>query len=351
MKHPASHHLFTLVSALALLGATASAVTLPASEDSSSSNGNLTAAGHKATSLPVSASRRAFVFFDTSQLPANASIRYARLRVYVPKLSAAGNGLQVHLVTGAWSEAAVSAEPAFNPAPLATIPANQLPAKGFASVDVTDAVKGWLATPASNEGLAIAAVPGPSTATLALGSKEGSSAGYPAELEVELDAAKVVIRGNVDSTYQLAPSGDNLVLHHISGINTIPMFTIDGTTNAVRLGSAGAFISRGDNSVAIDGAFSFEATNLNGINFNANDSTCGFFCNTASNSITVTLPSATGRTGRVYFFKKTSANNTLTIATSGGNTIDGAASVALAANNACRMVMSNGTNWFVISAL
>ena len=53
-------------------------------------------AGHKATTLPVSSSRRAFVFFDMSQLPANASIRYARLRVYVPKLTATGNGLQVH---------------------------------------------------------------------------------------------------------------------------------------------------------------------------------------------------------------------------------------------------------------
>ncbi|RYD66361.1 MAG: DNRLRE domain-containing protein [Verrucomicrobiaceae bacterium] len=346
MKAPAIRHLLVAT----FLSTTASAVTLPASEDSSSSKGNLTAAGHKATTLPVSASRRAFVFFDTSQLPANASIRYARLRVYVPKLSAAGNGLQVHQVTGAWSESAVSAEPAFNPAPLGTIPANQLPAKGFASVDVTNAVKAWIATPSSNEGLSIAAVPAPSTANLTLGSKEGSSTGYPAELEVELDAAKVVIQGNGGSTYQLVPSGNNLVLQHLSGLSTIPMFSIDGTTNAVRVGSAGSFISRGDNSVGIDGAFSFEAANFTS-NFNANDSTCVFFGNTNSNNVTITLPSATGRSGRVYFIKKTSANNTLTIATTGGNTIDGAASVVLAANNACRVVMSNGTNWFVISAL
>lgn len=345
MKHPA----FRPLLATAFLSATASAVTLPASEDSSSSNGNLTAAGHKATTLPVSASRRAFVFFDTSQLPAGASIRYARLRVYVPKLAATGNGLQVHQVTGSWSEAAVSAEPTFNPAPLGTVPANQLPAKGFASVDVTDAVKAWIATPASNEGLAIAAVPGPTTANLTLGSKEGSSTGYPAELEVELDAGKVVIQGNGGSTYQFAPSGDNLVLHKITGINTTPMFSIDGATNAVRMGSAGSFISRGDNSVAIDGALSLEATTFN-TNFNANDSTCVFFCNTNSNSITITLPAASGRTGRLYFIKKVSANNSVTIATSGGNTIEGAASIVLAANNACRMVMSNGIGWFVIAS-
>jgi hypothetical protein len=128
------------------------------------------------------------------------------------------------------------------------------------------------------------------------------------------------------------------------------MFSVDGATNAMRFGLAGSFISRGDSSVAIDGAFSYEATTLN-VNFNANDSTCGFFCNTASNSLTITLPSATGRSGRVYFIKKISANNTVTIATTGGNAIDGAASINLVANNACRLVMSNGANWFVISAL
>ncbi|MEK7953028.1 DNRLRE domain-containing protein [Luteolibacter soli] len=346
MKNPAFRHLL----AAALLSATASAVTLPASEDSSSTNGTLTAAGHKATTLAVSSSRRAFVFFDTSQLPANASIRYARLRIFVPKLTATGNGLQVHQVTGAWSESAVSAEPAFNPAPLGTIPANQLPAKGFASVDVTSAVTAWLTTPASNEGLAIAAVPGASTANLTLGSKEGSSTGYPAELEVELDSGKVVIQGNGGTTYQMAPSADNLLLQKITGGGSNPVLTVDGATNDVRIGIGGKLFALGDNSVRIDGALSLEATTFN-TNFNANDSTCVFFCNTASNNLTITLPAASGRAGRFYFFKKISSSNALTIATSGGNSIDSAASIVLTTNNSCRMVMSNGSNWFVMSSL
>lgn len=350
MKYPFLRLSPSVVPFFFLFGVPAFAATLPASEDSSSSKGALSAAGHKATTLAVSSSRRAFVYFDTTALPSNASIRYARLRVFVPKLSSTGNGLQVHQVTGTWSEAAASAEPAFNPVPLGTIPANQLPLKGFVSLDVTDAVKAWIATPASNEGLAIAAVPGPSTANLTLGSKEGSSSGYPAELEVELDAAKVVLNGGGSTTYQLAPSGENLILNRMLGGSTTPMFSIDGTSLDFRVGSGGAVTARGNGSVAIDGAFSFEAVNLTA-NFTANDATCGFFCNSANNNITLTLPSATGRSGRVYLIKKTSANNTVTIAPVGGNLIDGAASVVLAANNACRWVMSNGSNWFVISAL
>ena len=350
MKTPLLRILPSVIPWISLFGASAAAVTLPANEDSSSSGGALSATGHKATSLAVSSSRRAFVYFDTTTLPANASIRYARLRVYLPKLSSTGNGLQVHQVTGTWSEAAASAEPAFNPVPVGTIPANQLPLKGFVSLDVTDAVKAWIATPASNEGLAIAAVPGPSTANLTLGSKEGSSSGYPAELEVELDAAKVVMNGGGETTYQLAPSGENLILNRVLGGSTTPMFSIDGTSRDFRVGTGGVVTARGDGSVAIDGAFSFEAINRTA-NFTANDATCVFFCNSANNNITITLPSATGRSGRVYLIKKTSANNLVTIAPIEGSLIDGAASVVLAANNACRWVMSNGSNWYVISAL
>jgi len=350
MNSPILRLLPSVVPLFFLFGATAFAVTLPANEDSSSSNGALNATGHKATSLAVSSSRRAFVYFDTTTLPAGASIRYARLRVYVPKLSSTGNGLQVHQVTGSWSEAAASAEPAFNPVPLGTIPANQLPLKGFVSLDVTDAVKAWIATPASNEGLAIAAVPGPSTANLTLGSKEGSSSGYPAELEVELDAAKVVMNGGGSSTFELAPSGENLILNRILGGSITPMFSINGTNLDLRVGSGGAVTAHGNGSVTIDGAITFEATNRTA-NFTANDATCVFFRNSANNNITITLPSATARAGRVYLIKKTSANNTVTISPIEGNLIDGSASVVLAANNASRWVMSNGSNWFVISAL
>ena len=181
--------LITLLSTLLLVTAAARAATLPASEDTSSSRGNLTIATNKAATLPVDGTRHAFVYFDLSELPTGTQLRYARLRLYLPKVVRAGAGLTLHKITGQWDEAFASIEPAINPTPLATLLPVSLGTKRFVSVDVTATVQGWLATPSSNQGFALAVVPAASaklTASVLIGAKEGSGSGYPAELEVEI---------------------------------------------------------------------------------------------------------------------------------------------------------------------
>lgn len=137
------------------------------------------------------------------------------------------------------------------------------------------------------------------------------------------------------------------------GLNLQPYISANLTTNDVTFKSTavfgGSFFARSNGSLAFDGAFSYKAANVSA-NVNANDTTCVFFCNSASNDITVTLPDAAGREGRVYFIKKTSVNNDVTINTTGGDLIDGAASVNMGVGLNVRVVMSNGTNWFVISS-
>ena len=54
--------------------------TLPVAEDSSSLKGKLTATTNKATTLPVDGKRNAFLFFDLTEIPADAQNRYARLK-------------------------------------------------------------------------------------------------------------------------------------------------------------------------------------------------------------------------------------------------------------------------------
>lgn len=69
-----------------------------------------------------------------------------------------------------------------------------------------------------------------------------------------------------------------------------------------------------------------------------------------SGNITLTLPSAASITGRTYTLKKTDASGTtVTIATSSSQTIDGASSIALTAQNEAATVQSDGTNWWVIA--
>lgn len=68
--------------------------------------------------------------------------------------------------------------------------------------------------------------------------------------------------------------------------------------------------------------------------------------NCTSGTFTVTLPTAVGCAGQ-WFAVKNSGAGVITVAGSGGQTIDGAASVALAATNVARVV-SDGANWIVV---
>lgn len=69
-------------------------------------------------------------------------------------------------------------------------------------------------------------------------------------------------------------------------------------------------------------------------------------------NVTVTLPTAAGRTGRRIIVKKTdSTNNLVIIDPDGSETIDGSSSISLTQLNASREMMSDGTNWQLISAI
>lgn len=63
-------------------------------------------------------------------------------------------------------------------------------------------------------------------------------------------------------------------------------------------------------------------------------------------TLTCTLPTAVGRTGRSYTIKNVFAGN-LIIATTAAQTIDGAAPAVLA-QWAIRRVMSDGANWITV---
>ncbi len=68
--------------------------------------------------------------------------------------------------------------------------------------------------------------------------------------------------------------------------------------------------------------------------------------NCTANTFTLTLPTASGIAGRVYRLKNT-GGGTVTVATTGAETIDGAASVALGTNSHYTLA-STGSNWIVL---
>jgi hypothetical protein len=70
--------------------------------------------------------------------------------------------------------------------------------------------------------------------------------------------------------------------------------------------------------------------------------------NASGGALTLTLPSAAGNTN-LYDLKKTDASvNTVTIATTGGQTIDGSSSAVIKVQYVSISVVSDGSNWYII---
>jgi len=71
--------------------------------------------------------------------------------------------------------------------------------------------------------------------------------------------------------------------------------------------------------------------------------------NATSGAITIDLPTAAILPGRIFVFKRmNSGANNVVIDPAATETIDGAATYTLSAQWASVMIISNGTNWFII---
>lgn len=73
-------------------------------------------------------------------------------------------------------------------------------------------------------------------------------------------------------------------------------------------------------------------------------------CNPVEAGFSVTLPTAVGRTGKIYVIKKVdSGANIITVATTSSQTIDGATTRTLPRQYDAITVQSDGSNWIIIS--
>jgi len=69
-------------------------------------------------------------------------------------------------------------------------------------------------------------------------------------------------------------------------------------------------------------------------------------CDASAGAFTVSLPTASGITGKAYLIKKVdSSANAITIDPYGTETIDGAATITLASQYDTVIIVSDGTNW------
>ena len=219
--------LITLLLATALF---ARADVLKPSQDSSSLKGKLTPVTGKATTLAVSATRKGYVQFDLTTLPADvvaADIVNARLRVYFPSAKKPGD-IAIHTVTAGWIETTTALEPGFSGSSVAMFPAATVVGKKFVEVDVTATVQAWRTIPATNFGFAFVAS---GFTNVLIGAKEGSGSGYPCELDIEIQRNTTPADGSItaaqlaDGSVTATKLGSSLTL----GGTTVGTFSGDGS--------------------------------------------------------------------------------------------------------------------------
>lgn len=91
------------------------------------------------------------------------------------------------------------------------------------------------------------------------------------------------------------------------------------------------------------------ATSTKTSNYTIGSSDTVIFADATSGNVTITLPVASGLAGYKFFVKRIdSSSNTCTVARSGSDTIDGLTSLTIDQQYTSIMVVSNGSNWFIL---
>jgi formylglycine-generating enzyme required for sulfatase activity len=200
MKRHALFVALLCLSSLLIAASKLNALTIPASEDSYTAPGNkLSLATNNANSLVVDASRKSYLYFDLSDVPTDAVVRWAKLRLFLPIVQRPGAGLSVHLVTSEWNESkAATSLPTLASGTIGVITPDKMASRRFVTVDVTSTVQNWIKSGTinggtMNEGFAVQPIvkAGSPTASVMLTSKEGPVFGLPAELDIEFQPEAV----------------------------------------------------------------------------------------------------------------------------------------------------------------
>lgn len=123
----------------------------------------------------------------------------------------------------------------------------------------------------------------------------------------------------------------------------------DGTGNFVRLGVS----TTGKTLRVASGVPTWDdatlATSTKTSNYTITGTDVVIFADATSGNVTITLPTATSNAGYRFYIKRIDGSaNTCSVARSGGDTIDGQASISLLAQYTSITVISNGSAWYII---
>ncbi len=136
--------------------------------------------------LQVQSGRISLVTFGLSQLPVNASVAKATLRLYVNGVTTGGS-FNVYSVTSSWTEGTVTynTRPTLGSLIAGPIPLPTTSADDFLLVDITPLVQDWVSNGVTNNGVALQLVG--STGKFTFDSKESAQTSHQPELDIVLN--------------------------------------------------------------------------------------------------------------------------------------------------------------------
>lgn len=129
----------------------------------------------------------------------------------------------------------------------------------------------------------------------------------------------------------------------IEGVSQGNLLFADASTNRIGVNTASP-----NSSLQVSGSLSLPFKSINdSYTATALDHTIAVDC--TSGNITISLPSASGITGRIYVFKKTdSSTNKIVLDGSGAQTIDGSGTYDIVKQYQSLTVQSTGSNWLIL---
>jgi hypothetical protein len=138
-------------------------------------------------------------------------------------------------------------------------------------------------------------------------------------------------------------TSDSLVDFRVESDNQTHMVFVDGSADKV-----GISTGTPHSGLQIDNSVAFAARTITQ-NHTATAGDHTIFANASSTNITVTLPTAANIVGRQYIIKRVdTAVTSVTIATDGSETIEGAASMALTGQRSV-VIQSDNNNWWIVA--
>ncbi len=162
---------------------------------------------------------------------------------------------------------------------------------------------------------------------------------------------------NTDSLYFTITTGTvrkKVAIYDDSSGATGDTYYRDASGNFVRLGigSSGQVLKVTSGLPAWQNAMNL-ATTTKTTSYTVTSSDAAIFADASSGNVTITLPAASGLNGYSFYIKRLDnvTANTVTIARSGSDTIDGVTSLTIGAQNDVRCVLSDGTKWYVLSSV